>query len=95
MSLCALFIIFRNITESGWIKNPEDVRGMLAELKWPFHTSAFREITIQLMALGDSDINELIEDSIIMVVESVQQYLKENGFTLFSYILELWLPSGS
>jgi hypothetical protein len=43
---CALFIMFRNITESGQIKNPDDIRGSLTELKWPFHASAFREITI-------------------------------------------------
>jgi hypothetical protein len=61
---CALFIVFRNVTESGQIKNPDDIRGTLTELKWPFHASAFREITIRLMALHDSDSNELIEDPI-------------------------------
>lgn len=58
MSLCALFIVFRNVTESGQIKNPEDIRGTLTELKWPFRASAFREITVQLIALGDSDSTE-------------------------------------
>jgi hypothetical protein len=63
MSLCALFIIFRNVTESGQIRNPEDIRGTLTELKWPFRASAFREISIRLMALGDSESNELAESS--------------------------------
>jgi hypothetical protein len=58
MSLCALFIVFRNVTESGQIKNPEDIRGTLTELKWPFRACAFREITVQLIALGDSDSTE-------------------------------------
>ncbi|KAG2141212.1 P-loop containing nucleoside triphosphate hydrolase protein [Suillus clintonianus] len=47
-----------NVNESGQIKNPEDIRGMLTELKWPFRASAFREISIQLTALGDSEANE-------------------------------------
>ncbi|KAG2070460.1 hypothetical protein BDR04DRAFT_1118325 [Suillus decipiens] len=55
----------QNVMASVQIKNPEDIRETLTELKWPFYASSFKEISVQLTALSDLGSNELTENSIL------------------------------
>lgn len=43
-----LFLIFKNTTLSGMIRQPEDISGIISELKWPLRATGFHEIVIRL-----------------------------------------------
>lgn len=49
------FIIYHNVLLSGQIRDVENVRGTLSELKWPFRASAFWEFLQRMATSANPD----------------------------------------
>jgi hypothetical protein len=47
------FIVFDNVLLSGKIRDVDDIRGTLSELKWPLRAATFYEIVQRTNTLGD------------------------------------------
>jgi hypothetical protein len=57
----SLFIIFRNVKLSGQIKDVEDIRALMSEMRWPLRCAAFWEMILRIKATDDVENVDLFQ----------------------------------